>query len=199
MSKTVLLADDSNTIRKIVELAFAESDIRVVTAASGREAQERLRDVRPDLVLADVVMPEPDGYALCREIKDSSKPLPVILLAGTFEPFDRRRAWDSGADDHLVKPFESQLLRSKVEALLDGRRAARMVATAIEEAPLRVTHVPERELSPAEIDAVAQRVIERLTSETVRGLVRERLPEIAERVVRERIREIEAMDDGTKK
>lgn len=192
MASTVLLADDSNTIRKIVELAFAESETRVLTAASGAEALALLDSERPDLLLADVVMPEPDGYELCRRVKDSARPLPVILLAGTFEPFDRRRAWDSGADDHLVKPFESQLLRRKVEALLSGGKR-RMVATGLER--LASDAPSSRSLSPAEIDAIAQRVIERLTSDTVAGLVRESLPEIAERVVRERIRELEAMDE----
>jgi CheY-like chemotaxis protein len=83
MRRTILLADDSVTIRKIVELTFGDSDIRVESVGSGREALERLRDLRPDLVLADVVMPGPSGYEVCRAVKASERPVPVRLLAGT--------------------------------------------------------------------------------------------------------------------
>ena len=124
MARTILIADDSPTIRKIVELAFSDTDIRVESAQGGGEALHRLADVRPDLVLADVVMPDPSGYELCRTIKSSERPVPVVLLAGTFEPFDAERARQCGADGHLVKPFESEALRAKVHALLETRGAA---------------------------------------------------------------------------
>lgn len=118
MPKKVLLADDSVTIRKVVELTFADTDIRVDAVASGAEALERFRAAPPDLVLADVVMPGPDGYDLCRRVKESDERVPVILLAGTFEPFDPERARLCGADGHLVKPFESRVLLDRVERLL---------------------------------------------------------------------------------
>ena len=228
MGKTLLLADDSSTIRKIVELAFGGTLIRVVTTASGAEAMDALRRERPDLLLADVVMPEPDGYELCRWVKRSDRPIPVVLLAGTFEPFDEGLARASGADGHLVKPFESELLRSKVEGLLasppppqliweddepgitlkdpassaprpeglavtdaQSSRAStpRIVAAAAPTAPSE-----DRRLSAAEIDAIAQVVLERITSATVREWVRRELPRIAEQVVRERIAELEQLD-----
>lgn len=69
MRRTILLADDSVTIRKIVELTFSDTDIRVCSVASGQEALDRLSELRPDLVLADVVMPGPSGYELCRDRK----------------------------------------------------------------------------------------------------------------------------------
>ncbi len=118
MRKTILVADDSATIRRVVELAFSESDVRVQSAASGREALERLQADPPDLVLADVVMPEPSGYDICREVKRSARPVPVLLLAGTFEPFDADRARECGADGHIVKPFESRTLLERVSELL---------------------------------------------------------------------------------
>jgi len=88
MPKTILLADDSLTIRRVVELTFSDTPIRVVTVGTGREAIERFAVLRPDLVIADVVMPDPAGYAVCQVVKASDHPVPVILLAGTFEPFD---------------------------------------------------------------------------------------------------------------
>jgi response regulator RpfG family c-di-GMP phosphodiesterase len=64
-------------------------------------------------------MPDPTGYELCRSIKSSERPVPVVLLAGTFEPFDSELARDCGADAHLVKPFESEVLLEKVHTLLN--------------------------------------------------------------------------------
>jgi len=124
MSKSILVADDSITIRKVVELTFAETGIRVESVGSGREALDRIPVLRPDLVLADVVMPEPSGYDVCRAVKDSERPVPVLLLAGTFEPFDAERARGAGADGHLIKPFESRTLVERVEALLASPPAA---------------------------------------------------------------------------
>src|SRR5258706_16458784 len=118
MRRTILLADDSVTIRKIVELTFGESDIRVESVASGREALERVGELRPDLVLADVVMPGPSGYEVCRAIKASDRPVPVLLLAGTFEPFDAVQARACGSDGHVTKPFDSRQLVERVEQLL---------------------------------------------------------------------------------
>lgn len=118
MAKTILVADDSITIRKVVELTFADTGIRVESVGSGREALDRFPVMRPDLVLADVVMPEPSGYDVCRAVKASERPVPVLLLAGTFEPFDPDRARGVGADGHLIKPFESRTLVERVEALL---------------------------------------------------------------------------------
>jgi CheY-like chemotaxis protein len=118
MSRTILVADDSPTIRKIVELTFTDTEIRVEVADSGSAALDRMDTVQPDLVLADVFMPDPTGYELCRTIKSSDRPVPVVLLAGTFEPFDSELARDCGADAHLVKPFESEALLEKVRTLL---------------------------------------------------------------------------------
>jgi CheY-like chemotaxis protein len=118
MPRTILLADDSVTIRKVVELTFSDTDIRVESVGSGREALERLPALRPDLVLADVVMPGPSGYDVCRAVKASDRPVPVLLLAGTFEPFDPVEARRCGSDGHMTKPFDSRTLMLRVEDLL---------------------------------------------------------------------------------
>lgn len=118
MAHTILLADDSITIRKVVELSFHDTDIRVESVSSGQEAVDRLPEMKPDLVLADVFMPGPTGYDLCRMIKDSENPVPVLLLRGAFEPFDDNRAEACGSDGHLVKPFEARALVETVTALL---------------------------------------------------------------------------------
>jgi CheY-like chemotaxis protein len=125
MRRTILLADDSVTIRKIVELTFGGTDIRVESVGSGKEALERLKDLRPDLALLDVVMPGPTGYDVCRAIKASPRPVPVLLLAGTFEPFDAALARDCGSDGHVTKPFDARQLVERVETLLAAGSARR--------------------------------------------------------------------------
>lgn len=122
MAHTILLADDSVTVRRVVEATFLDTDIRVDAVGSGREALERFEAVRPDLVLADIVMPEPGGYDLCRTVKASPRPVPVLLLRGTFEPFDESLARECGADGYLTKPFQADNLVERVTALL-ARRA----------------------------------------------------------------------------
>jgi len=118
MGHTILLADDSVTVRRVVELAFQDTDIRVVAVGSGREALDRIASGRPDLVLADVLMPAPAGYDLCRAVKASDRAVPVLLLRGAFEPFDERLAGACGADGTVTKPFEAQGLVRRVRDLL---------------------------------------------------------------------------------
>lgn len=119
MSRRILLADDSLTIQKVVELTFADTDYEVVAVSSGDELMKRLPEVRPDLVICDVIMPGRDGYDVCQEIKSSSEylHLPVILLTGTFEPFDRDRAIAVGCSEIITKPFEAKKLVDAVERL----------------------------------------------------------------------------------
>ncbi len=122
MSGTILLADDSLTIQKVVELTFADTDHTVVTVSSGDELLEKLASVKPDIVISDVIMPGTDGYNVCQTIKSDPETLhiPVILLTGTFEPFDRDRALAAGCDEIITKPFEARKLVETVEALLQG-------------------------------------------------------------------------------
>jgi len=119
MSRTILLADDSLTIQKVVELTFADTEYEVVAVSSGDDLLQRLSEVRPDLVICDVIMPGRDGYDVCQEIKSSSDflHLPVILLTGTFEPFDRDRAIAVGCSEIITKPFEAKKLVDAVERL----------------------------------------------------------------------------------
>jgi CheY-like chemotaxis protein len=120
MGGTLLLADDSITIQKVVELTFAETEHKVITVGSGRDLFARLPDVKPDVVLCDVVMPDMNGYEVCQTLKSDPNTLhlPVVLLTGTFEPFDRDRAVAAGCDAIVTKPFEARELISVVEDLL---------------------------------------------------------------------------------
>jgi CheY-like chemotaxis protein len=122
MSKTLLLADDSVTIQKVVGISFANEDVRIVTVDNGDDAVVRAREIKPDIVLADVVMPGKSGYDVCAALKSDPelRGVPVLLLTGTFETFDEDRAARVGADGHITKPFEAQALVELVNARLAG-------------------------------------------------------------------------------
>jgi len=126
MAKTLLLADDSVVIQKLVGLSFANEDIELITTDNGDDALVRAREARPDLVLADVVMPGKNGYELCEALKADAAlhDVPVLLLTGTFEAFDEARAQEVGADGHITKPFEAQVLVDRVNELLAKSSAA---------------------------------------------------------------------------
>ena len=120
MSGTLLLADDSITIQKVVELTFAETEHKVFAVGGGRDLLQRLPEIKPDVVLCDVVMPDMNGYEVCQILKSDPNTLhiPVVLLTGTFEPFDRDRAQAAGCDAIVTKPFEARELIGVVEDLL---------------------------------------------------------------------------------
>ena len=120
MAYKLLLADDSITIQKVVELVLAEEDFQIKSVSNGEDALNLLETFKPDIVLADIEMPKVNGYNLCDKIKKnpSTSHVPVILLAGAFEPLDEELARQVGADDTVIKPFESQELISKINAAL---------------------------------------------------------------------------------
>src|SRR5262247_547710 len=136
MGKKILLADDSITIQKVIELTFSDEDFDVVTVGNGRLAIEKAQEVRPDIVLCDIIMPEKDGYEVCDFIKKSPglSHVPVLLLTGAFEPFDQERAARVGCDGFLAKPFEPETLIAKVKDLLT-KAAARQAPAAPAPAP----------------------------------------------------------------
>jgi CheY-like chemotaxis protein len=122
MAHKLLLADDSVTIQRVIELTFADEDVQVLTAGDGEQAIARVQEDRPDIVLADIGMPKRSGYDVAAFIKgrpDLSH-IPVLLLTGAFEPVDEGRAQAAGCDGVLVKPFEPQHVIARVRELLRG-------------------------------------------------------------------------------
>jgi CheY-like chemotaxis protein len=157
MGKKILLADDSITIQKVIELTFSDEDFEVATVGNGRLAVEKLEEVRPDIVLCDIIMPEKDGYEVCDYIKKhpSFGHVPVLLLTGAFEPFDQERAARVGCDGFLAKPFEPQSLIAKVKDLL-AQAASRPAPRPAAPAPPPAAAVPEPPpATPAPLSYVA--------------------------------------------
>ena len=122
MPQTLLLADDSVTIQRVIELTFADQDIDVVAVSDGDQAIARLDALPPDIVLVDVGMPGKSGYEVAAYVKQSPRlsHIPVVLLTGAFEPVDEALAAGAGCAGVLAKPFEPQLVIGRVRELLDA-------------------------------------------------------------------------------
>ncbi|MCE5312125.1 MAG: response regulator [Nitrospiraceae bacterium] len=155
MPYRLLLADDSLTIQKVVELVLANENFEIKAVNDGETAYSLVDSFNPHIILADIDMPQLNGYQLCQKVKSSpaTAHIPVILLAGAFEPFDEEYAKEVNADDSIIKPFESQELISKVKALI----ADSIVPAAETETPASAEDAYElgedmQETEPATID-----------------------------------------------
>jgi two-component system KDP operon response regulator KdpE len=113
----VLVADDEPRITKLVSMALGGEGFRVVTASSGEETLARAEEVRPDIVLLDIVMPGMNGIEVMRQLRER-RPVPVILLTAKGSTSDKARGLDLGADDYVAKPFDLDELAARVRAVL---------------------------------------------------------------------------------
>ena len=143
----LLLADDSVTIQRVIELTFADEDVVVVAVSDGDQAIARLEASPPDIVLVDIGMPGKNGYEVAQYIRRSPRlaHIPVVLLTGAFEPVDQARADEAGCDGVLAKPFEPQLVIGRVKELL-ARKSRPAVALAPDVA--RPGTVPDDQWAP---------------------------------------------------
>src|SRR5438128_5990601 len=113
----VLVADDEPRITKLVAITLTDEGFRVVTAASGEEALRKAEEMRPDIVLLDVVMPDLDGIEVMRQLREW-RPVPVILLTAKGSTADKAKGLDLGADDYIAKPFHPDELAARVRAVM---------------------------------------------------------------------------------
>ena len=128
----LLLADDSVTIQRVIELTFSGEDIEVIAVNDGEQAIARIPVEQPDIVLADIGMPKKGGYDVAAFVKGRSEfeHIPVLLLAGAFEPVDQARAEQVRCDGVLIKPFEPRQVIERVRELLEGVKGSPAQATA---------------------------------------------------------------------
>jgi CheY-like chemotaxis protein len=155
MPHRILLADDSLTIQKVIELTFSGTDFELKAVGDGDLALPLLDSFSPDIVLADCVMPGKTGYELCEEVKrrPGGRFVPVVLLTGTFEPFDKPRAEQAGADSVVTKPFDSQGLASLVRDLVNKAAEERAAAPPPPSgSPTEPIPVPEPTTAAYEMD-----------------------------------------------
>jgi two-component system KDP operon response regulator KdpE len=113
----VLVADDEPRITKLVAIALRDEGFRVVTASTGEEALKKAEEVRPDVVLLDIVMPDIDGIEVMRQLRER-RPVAVILLTAKGSTSDKAKGLDLGADDYVAKPFHPDELAARVRAVL---------------------------------------------------------------------------------
>jgi len=123
---TLMLVEDDPELLLLMESIFAKT-YRVVKAENGKEALDRIRSYPPDIVISDIMMPEPDGLELCRQIKKNKDTahIVVILLTAKTTTEDQIDSYEVGADDYIPKPFEPRVLRVRVQTLLEKQKRSR--------------------------------------------------------------------------
>ncbi|MFE5580023.1 response regulator [Kitasatospora sp. NPDC056531] len=132
----ILLVEDDEVIREATRMALERYGFPVTTAADGLEGLEAFHAVRPDLLLLDVMLPLLDGVGLCRRIREESQ-LPILMMSARTDPVDVVSGLEAGADDYVVKPFESAVLVARIRTVLRRIRVA-PTAAAAEDAPAPV-------------------------------------------------------------
>ena len=122
MPKQILLVEDSVTMQKVVQIAFAKEDYQIIAVSSADEALARLREARPDVLVIDAGLTGKNGYDLtaAARAEANGKDVPVLLLTSNFNPYDEARGQRSGVNANLVKPFDTQSVIDKVNAILKG-------------------------------------------------------------------------------
>ena len=116
-TQTVLLADDDAKIRELLELYLTKEGFAVVHASDGAEAILKAQQLKPDLIVLDIMMPVMDGMEVCRQVRKFSR-VPVIMLTARLEDEDRIQGLELGADDYVSKPFNPRELVARVKAVL---------------------------------------------------------------------------------
>ncbi len=115
--KKILIVDDDENIAELISLYLVKECFDTEIAANGEEALEKFKTYQPQLVLLDIMLPGMDGYDVCREIRKNSD-VPIIMLSAKGEVFDKVLGLKIGADDYMVKPFDSNELVARVQAIL---------------------------------------------------------------------------------
>jgi CheY-like chemotaxis protein len=131
---SILLADDSVTIQKVVGIIFGGEEYTLAVVGDGNAAVSKAQEMSPDVMLIDALMPGMSGYEVCEAVRKipSLSQVPIVLMAGSFEPFDENKARQCGANDFITKPFESQQIIAKVRELVgSGGAVAPPAAPAV--------------------------------------------------------------------
>ena len=123
---TVYFIDDSATMREVIKIAFRRENIQVITCADAASALRQFEQMRPDVVITDLIMPDQDGYSVCSQIKENPdlSGTPVLLMSGVVNKSVADKAVSVKADELIRKPFQPQELINRVKALLEPKAAA---------------------------------------------------------------------------
>ena len=131
MPHKILVVDDEVNICDLFKIYLEKEGYTVKTTSSGNECMSVFKIYEPDLVLLDVMMPGKDGWQVCREIREISQ-TPIIMVTAKDEVFDRVIGLELGADDYIIKPFDTKEVSARIKAVLRRTNAAHNVDNAIE-------------------------------------------------------------------
>ena len=122
----ILVVEDSRTQAESLRHILEKKGYMVMLATDGKDAMEQIASGRPDLVLTDIVMPEMDGYELCRRIKTDKtlRSVPVIMVTQLFDPIDVIRGLEAGADNFIIKPYEPEDIDSRIQNVIATRNSS---------------------------------------------------------------------------
>ena len=137
MPGTILVVDDEKNIVQLARLYLNNEGFRVEAAHDGKQALEKAKSLRPDLIVLDIMMPEMDGLSVCKEIRKTSN-VPVIILTARGDDIDRIVGLEIGADDYMAKPFNPRELVARVKAVLRRAQGERDVPEIVDVGPLRI-------------------------------------------------------------
>ncbi len=137
MPGTILVVDDEKNIVQLARLYLNKEGFRVEAAHDGKQALEKAKALKPDLIVLDIMMPEMDGLTVCRELRKTSN-VPVIILTARGDDVDRIIGLEIGADDYMAKPFNPRELVSRVKAVLRRAQGEREVPEVVEVGGLRI-------------------------------------------------------------
>ena len=117
MARRILVVEDDRNISDLIRMYLEKEGFEVTAAFDGGTAVEKFKEIQPDLVLLDIMLPVMDGWAVCQKIREMSK-TPIIMLTAKSEVFDKVTGLEMGADDYIVKPFEMKELIARINAVL---------------------------------------------------------------------------------
>lgn len=126
-NEKILVVDDDANICELLRLYLTKEGYQVTTAGDGEEGLEKFNQIKPDMVLLDVMMPRMDGLEVCRRIRKAGN-TPVMMLTAKGETFDKVLGLELGADDYMIKPFDTKELVARVKAVLRRYQPARPAA-----------------------------------------------------------------------
>lgn len=147
----ILIVDDDDSISELISLYLLKECYDTEIAADGESAMKAFKSYNPDLILLDIMLPGIDGYDICREIRKVSK-VPIIMLSAKGEVFDKVLGLELGADDYIIKPFDSKELVARVKAVLRRFTKEEPVEEKIEEnqaidGPASIVRFPDLEIN----------------------------------------------------
>ena len=209
MTRTILVVDDEQPIREMVEFSLERAGFRVVEAADAAEARVAVADQQPDLILLDWMLPDMSGLDLARALRreNLAREIPIVMLTARTEEEDKVRGLDAGADDYVTKPFGPRELIARIKAVL--RRAAGDASDEILEiGPLRIEVAAHRVLvddAAVHLGATEFRLLKFFVAHPDRVYTREQLLDhvwgpnvyVEERTVDVHIRRLRKALDGT--